>query len=298
MMMCMISVADAFEDFRGNLEITGFEERVVAARQEKVRAAVAGGLSVGGSFLTGSYRRRTLIGPMRDADVDIVVVLDRGYRRRGPRAVLNLVKDTLREEYPTSKISRNGQAVTIGFSDFTVDVVPAFEVWWDSATLDICNSGDGAWIRTNPRKHIEISSKINKRADGLVVPAVKMLKAWNRAAGRPLRSFHLEVLAWKVLDPGWRAYVFGAGLGMGSDPENLARFFAEAPGRLRRKLPDPARDEGDLGAYLTDRARGEVISRLETAASRCQRAERLLVDGDVTGAAILYRKVFGDAFPC
>jgi hypothetical protein len=125
-----------------------------------------------------------------------------------------------------------------------------------------------------------------------------MLKAWNRAAGRPLRSFHLEVLAWKVLDPGWRADFFGAGLGMGSDPENLARFFAEAPGRLGRKLHDPARDEGDLGAYLTDRARGEVISRLETAASRCQRAERLLADGDVTGAGILYRKVFGDAFPC
>jgi hypothetical protein len=298
MMMHMISVADAFQDFRRHLEITGLQESVVASRQEKIRTVVARGLAVDDSFLTGSYRRRTLIAPMRDADVDIVMVLDHDYRRRGPTAVLDLVKDTLSQEYPASKISRNGQAVTIRFSDFTVDVVPAFRVWWDSETVDICNSGDGTWIRTSPQKHIEISSKTNKRSDGLVVPAVKMLKAWNRTAGRPLRGFHLEVLAWKVLDPGWRAYFFGAGLGMGSDPENVARFFAEAPGRLRRKLPDPARDEGDLGAYLTDWARDEVVSRLKTAASRCQRAEHLLADGDVAGAAILYRKVFGDAFPC
>jgi hypothetical protein len=293
----VLTVSSAFEEFRGNLEITGLQESMAAARQERIRASVGRDLTVRRSFLTGSYRRRTLIAPMRDADVDIIVVLDRAYRRRGPRAVLDLVKDTLREEYPSSKISCNGQAVTIRFSDFTVDVVPAFETWWDSDVLDICNSGDGTWIRTNPGKHIKISSEVNDRTGGLLVPSVKMLKAWNRAAGRPMRGFHLEVVAWKVLDPGWRASWFGAGLGMGSDPENLARFFAEAPGRLRRRLPDPARDDGDLGAYLTGPGRAEAIAMLETAGSRCRRAAELLAGGDAAGAGDLYRKVFGDAFP-
>lgn len=218
----MLTVTAAFEEFRGNLEITGLQESVVAARQEKVRAAVARGLTVRNSYLTGSYRRHTLIPPMRDADVDIIVVLDRSYWSRGPRAVLDLVKAILRETYPSSKISRNGQAVTISFSDFTVDVVPVFATWWDSDVLDICNSSDDTWIRTNPSKHIKISSEINKRTAKLLVPSVKMIKAWNRTAGRPLRGFHLEVLAWKVLDPGWRAAWFGAGLGMGSAPENLS----------------------------------------------------------------------------
>jgi Second Messenger Oligonucleotide or Dinucleotide Synthetase domain len=293
----VLTVTAAFEEFRGNLEITGLQESVVAARQERVRAAVARGLTVRDSFLTGSYRRGTLIAPMRDADVDIIVVLDRGYRRRGSRAVLDLARAALREEYPSSKVSRSGQAVTISFSDFTVDVVPAFTTWWDSDVLDICNSGDNTWIRTNPRKHIKISSEANSRSGGVLVPSIKMLKAWNRTAGRPMRGFHLEVLAWKVLDPGWRAAWFGAGLGLGSDPENLSRFFAEAPGRLRRKLADPARDEGDVGAYLTDQGRTEAISRLHAAASRCQRATQLLGEGDVAGANALYRKVFGDAFP-
>ena len=46
------------------------------------------------------------------------MVLDRTYRRRGPRAVLDLVNGTLRETYPSSKVNRNGQAATISFSEF------------------------------------------------------------------------------------------------------------------------------------------------------------------------------------
>lgn len=294
----MLTVTPAFADFRGNLELTGLQESLVATRQAKVRAALGRDLTVHDSFLTGSYRRRTLIAPMRDADVDIIVVLDRTYRRRGPRAVLNLVKDTLGETYPSSKISRNGQAVTITFSDFTVDVVPAFTPWWDSDSLDICNSGDESWIRTNPRKHIEISSKINQRTGGLLVPTVKMLKAWNRTAGRPLRSFHLETLAWKILDPGWFLTMWwGPGVGLGSDPDNIRKFFTQAQDRLRRRLPDPARDAGDVGSYLTERARDDATSKLAIAASRCARAGQMLAGGDEEGANALYRKVFGDAFP-
>ena len=229
------ATVDEFACFRGSLELTGLQESLVADRQAKVRAAVEGRLAVSASFLTGSYRRHTLITPLREADVDIVVVLDRGYRRRGARAVLELVKSALRETYPSSRISRNGQAVTIRFADFTVDVVPAFATcWWEDDGWDICNSGDDTWIRTNPGKHIELSSKINQRTDGLLVPTVKILKAWNRNAGRPLRSFHLEVLAWKILDPGWfLAGWWGAGVGMGADPDNVRRFFTEAPASCR-----------------------------------------------------------------
>jgi hypothetical protein len=36
----MLTVTAAFECFRGNLEITGLQESLVAARQERARAAV------------------------------------------------------------------------------------------------------------------------------------------------------------------------------------------------------------------------------------------------------------------
>lgn len=128
----MLSRGQAFERLRQNLELTGLQETTVAKRQQNVREAVETRLTVVDDFLTGSYRRHTLIGPLKEADVDIVVVLDRSYRAAGALAVLDRVREALLEEYPrTPKISRNGQAVTISFSDFVVDVVPAFNLpWW------------------------------------------------------------------------------------------------------------------------------------------------------------------------
>jgi len=84
----MVTRVQAFERLRSNLELTGLKESTVATRQKNIRAAVATQLTVVADFLTGSYRRQTLIGPLKSADVDIVVVLDRGYRERGTRAVL------------------------------------------------------------------------------------------------------------------------------------------------------------------------------------------------------------------
>src|SRR5437588_247770 len=46
MMVGMLSVVAAFEDFRGNLEITGLQESAVVGRQERVRATVARELTV------------------------------------------------------------------------------------------------------------------------------------------------------------------------------------------------------------------------------------------------------------
>lgn len=187
----MLTRTQAFERLRSNLELTVPQETTVATRQTSVRAAVARQLIVVDAFLTGSYRRQTLIGPLKRADVDIVVVLDRDYKQRGPRAVLELVKKALLVEYPqTPEISRNGQAVTITFSDFVVDVVPAFvRPWWTwDDGWDICDSGSDRWIATNPKRHVEISAGANRLHGDQLVPRIKQLKAWNRTVGEPLRS--------------------------------------------------------------------------------------------------------------
>ncbi|MBN1171300.1 MAG: hypothetical protein JXA67_03920 [Micromonosporaceae bacterium] len=295
------TVSDAFNRFRANLELTGLQESTVAERQSSVRAAVARELPVIDDFLTGSYRRHTLIAPLSRADVDLVAVLDRSLRRRGPRAVLDATRRVLLKSYPNSEVSRNGQAITIRFSDFVVDLVPAFVVpWWDlgGEGWDICDSGSDTWLRTNPRKHTELSAEINRRTGGRLVPTVKMIKAWNRTAGSPLRSFHLEALAWSTFDPGWVPYHwFGPGVSMETDPDNVSRFFSNAECLLGRRLPDPAQGRGDVGAYLSKSARTAAKSKVKTAHQRCQRAATLHATGDHVAAAAIYRQVFGDAFP-
>ena len=113
---------------RENLEITDLQGSTVSTRQRNVREAVEREMTVLNSFLGGSYARSTMIGPLSKGDIDIFVVLAASYYERDkPAALLDRVRTILLKTYPTTpKISRNGQAVTISFTDFAVDVVPCF----------------------------------------------------------------------------------------------------------------------------------------------------------------------------
>ncbi len=127
------TIAQAFSELRANLEITDFQESVIATRQQAVRSTLPAGMEVLDDFLTGSYRRQTMIAPLKEADVDIFVIFPVTYfnhyngQNGGPAGLLDFTKRTLLKKYTrTPSISRNGQAVTIRFDDFVVDVVVGF----------------------------------------------------------------------------------------------------------------------------------------------------------------------------
>ena len=96
------------------------------------------------------------------------------------------------------RICRNGQAVTITFTDFCVDVVPGFHR--QGGGYLIPDATGGRWLSTDPKRHVEIWSAANQAPEGDLSPLVKMLKAWNRAHGGFLRSFHLEALTLAILN--------------------------------------------------------------------------------------------------
>ncbi|MGA7361706.1 MAG: hypothetical protein WBZ07_01975, partial [Candidatus Dormiibacterota bacterium] len=296
----LLTRVQAFEALRRNLELTGLQEKTVATRHHKVRDAIASQLTVVDHFLTGSYRRQTLIGPLKQADVDVVVVLDRSYRSRGPRAVLDLVRVALLVEYTkTPKISRNGQAVTITFSDFVLDVVPAFaHPWWawDNG-WDICDSGSERWISTNPKKHVEIGAGANRLHNGQLVPRIKQLKAWNRTVGEPLHSFHLEALAWSIFGPYYGPSWFWSSFTVNADWTSARYFFDKARQSLSGALSDPAGTGKDVALYLHGTELKSATSKVTTAYERCLRAEKAAKTGDLAVMHETYRRVFGDYYP-
>src|SRR5580658_6979829 len=122
------TIDEGFRVLRQNLQITDLQAETVSTRQTYMRAALDDDFSILETFLTGSYRRNTMIAPLKEADVDIFVVLDPYYYQgAGQTSLLNDVRVALRKTYPTTpRISPDGQAVTITFTDFKVDVVPGF----------------------------------------------------------------------------------------------------------------------------------------------------------------------------
>lgn len=288
------SISEAFQKLKSNLEISDLQTETVSTRQQNVRKVVEGGLVVSDSFLTGSYIRNTMIAPLSEADIDILVVLDNQYfynyndgKNMGQAGLLDLVKQTLRKTYTkTPDISRNGQAVTIRFDDFMVDVVPGFNRK-DGGYL-IPNSISQSWISTDPKKHVEIFSQANAAHDGDFIPLIKMIKAWNKNSGQFFCSFHLEVLALQIL----------TNVKISDFPSGMRYFFDKGREKIKFQTADPSGYSGDVGSYISTNAHiQEATGKFQIAFDRALKAEDYAKQGYTQSAFEEWNKIFGDYFP-
>jgi hypothetical protein len=287
------TIEAAFRDFKSNLEITGLQKSTVSSRQQSVRDAVNKELSVSDSFLAGSYSRSTMIAPLKEADVDIFIILDNKYfdhyngKNGGQAGLLDLLKRGLKKTYTkTPDISRNGQAVTITFTDFMVDVVPAF--YRKGGGYLIPNSISQSWISTDPKKHVEIWTAENQAHNSDLVPLIKMIKRWNRMINNYFMSFHLEVMILKTL---YQVKITDFSSG-------VRYFFDKARNYVTKQNPDPAGYKGDVGAYLnTQQKIDNAVSRIETAYKRALKAEDYAYRYQLEYAIDIWRQIFGNYFP-
>lgn len=288
------TIAQGFQTLKSNLEITDLQAETVSIRQQNVRDVVAVGLTVIDDFLTGSYSRNTMIAPLNEADVDIFVVLDVKYYHQynqgqngGQAGLLDLMKRTLLKTYTrTPDISRDGQAVSIRFTDFVVDVIPAFNR--QGGGYLIPNALTASWLSTDPKQHIEIMTKANAVHNGDLIPLIKMVKGWNRTVDRHFRSFHLEVMALAIF----------ANVTISDFPTGLRYFFDKARALVTQQNIDPAGLGGDVGNYVNTESKiGEAVQKFQKAYDRAVTAERLASQGNLSSAFEAWEKIFGHYFP-
>jgi hypothetical protein len=288
------TIQQSFIKFKQNLEITGLQESTVSTRRKSIYEVLEAGLDVEDSFLTGSYARSTMIAPLKEADIDIFAVLNPKYfhhynqgQNGGQAGLLDLVKRVLLKTYTrTPDISRNGQAVTIRFEDFVVDVVPGFSK--QGGGYLIPNSITSSWISTDPKKHVELVSSSNRAHNGDFVPLVKMIKAWNRNINKHFRSFHLEVLALQIFN----------NVTISDFPSGARYYFDKGHDLITQKNLDPAGYGGDVGEYQnTQETIREAASKFQLAYERAVKAEDFARRDYVSHAVDMWIKIFGDPFP-
>ncbi|TIL44540.1 CBASS oligonucleotide cyclase [Mesorhizobium sp.] len=281
------TISEGFRQFRTNLEITSLQESTTSSRQQNVRDTVAEDFEVLESFLTGSYRRNTMIAPLTTADIDVFIVLDpKYYTDQSQHALLSSVMTTLKKRYPkTPKIKPDGQAVTITFTNFKVDVVPGF--YRTGGGFLIPDSHLKRWIPTDPKKHVDLWSASNKAHHGSLVPLIKMLKCWNREKGNLFRSFHLEVLVRHVLKD----------VTITDYPSGARWVFDKMRDKVWTKIADPAGYSDDVASYLAKSEADRMIAALDQAYRRARTAENYSNQGYAKLAIDEWRWIFADYFP-
>lgn len=290
------TVKEAFREFASNLNITDRQTTVVANCRQNVVAKLGAKLSLHSdqpSLLIGSYDRDTLIRPLSDADVDVMVVLHYGKHKNwdsgdGAKQALDRFRDILVEAYPDTSCGIDRNCVTMKLSQFRLDVVPAFRN--DAGHYTVPDTYRKAWLKTNPIAFADRVTKINKAMGGDFVPLIKMVKAWNARFNPRLRGFHIECMMINRYSTYTESYTMHS---------MVKVFFADLPSYLKSPSHDPVTgdqvdlymDNGSLGFK-----RADLVSRAEKAAAK---AEEAYNDSDKYPSVAIgeWRDLMGDFFP-
>lgn len=289
------TVKEAFKEFAGNLNITDRQETAVANCKANIISKIKAKLKLHNeeARVIGSWDRDTLIRYLSEGDVDVMVVLHYGDNKGwdtldGTRQVLQKFKSILDEAYPKTPCGIYRNCVTMKLSEFRLDVVPAFSLQAGGYTIPDTHRKE--WIPTDPITFADQMTRINKNMDGCFKPLMKMVKAWNRDNGKPLRGFHLECIFYERYKDYTQAYTYSS---------MVCRFFEALPGYLSRACYDPItgdRVDAYLGGSEPGSDRQKVIATAKKAVSLAIEA---LNDEDKYPSVAIgeWKELLGEFFP-
>jgi len=190
------SILEEFEKFRSKIEPTEQEKSSISSSHTKIRGILSNSdvINIVDSFLTGSYARQTMIRPLKD--VDFFVQIHYGnHKNETSGQLLRKILIVLRKAYPLTPISIASPCVTIKFSYCDFEIVPAIGFSDNEELYKIPDNAGTGWQETYPKIPDKWITQENKKAEGLFIPTIKILKKWRDTHCRSLRSFHLEMLA-------------------------------------------------------------------------------------------------------
>ena len=155
------------------------------------------------SFVVGSYGKNTEIRPPSDVDVlfELPAEVRSRYQNRTGNVhsrLLQEVKNVLLGGFPTTAMSGDGQIVSVPFTTYAVEVLPAFRTS-DNMYVHADANGCGTWRTTHPRQETADLTASNRTTGGKTIHLVKLAKAWRAARGVKIKSFVLELAAVKFL---------------------------------------------------------------------------------------------------
>lgn len=287
----VLTVPQAFDELFSAIEMTDPERAMASTQQKSLRVKLDALLHLDTTYLSGSYRRRTLIRPVDD--IDLLLVLDGSQYKDiialdgvGATTALDLVKVALSNAYPKSEIKPWGRCIQIKFAGTGIgfDVVPAFRD--DDGAFYIPDQDHGAWVRTDPKEVERLVTEANEKTDGWLIPLVKLLKSWKDANDAPIRGYHLEALAYHALQ---------------TAPANaragIADLFAQLAIDVLCTTPDIWMHGEAPDTHMAYADRLKVSTMLQQAATDARRAQQLEDDDDVNGAHAIWRALFGKRYP-
>ncbi|OGR89701.1 MAG: hypothetical protein A2992_06265 [Elusimicrobia bacterium RIFCSPLOWO2_01_FULL_59_12] len=241
------------------------------------------------TFLSGSYRRRTAVKPIKDVDIFVVLAGEQGSARK----TLEWLEKALGRLGYKAKTAPQRRSVRVDLSYVTMDVVPALAPEGLDRPLKIPARQEDKWILSHPKKHIEYVENLNQlSSDERLVPTVKMIKWWRgyqmEKAKHP-KSFFLENLCCRHVNMTASSYAEACV----SIFESMVNSYGQVPDRVAQ-IADPGLSGQMISTGITLQEFQDFMGRVHQSLGAAQAALRSDNEKD---SAALWRQVFGPEFP-
>jgi hypothetical protein len=168
------------------------------------------------SLYVGSYGRGTDI---HVSDIDMIIELPYSvyekydkYSTNGQSALLQAVRDSIKNTYSTTHIRSDGQVVQLNFDDgICYEIVPGFlNKDGESFTYPDANNG-GSWKVTRPRAEINGIRNGDSQSNNNLKRLCRMTRAWKDQWSIPMGGLLIDTLAYNFIKQ-WeyrdRSFVF------------------------------------------------------------------------------------------
>ncbi len=151
-------------------------------------------------YIVGSVGRNTAIKNVSDLDIifdlpnEVFEKYD-DYKTNGQSALLQEIKNVIKERYPRTDISGDGQVVVINFNNYTVELVPGFKQNDESFKYPDTNDG-GSWKYTYPLSEQEECENCETNSENKFYDFCHIVRAWKNKVGFKFGGLLIDTLVY------------------------------------------------------------------------------------------------------
>ncbi len=196
---------DIFNEFISKLQIDNYDDinTSLDGIAKKLNQKYYDNSTTENYLIVGSMGRNTSI--KGESDIDAIYELpDEVFKRfddyesNGQSQLLNEIRDTLKEKYPSTDIKGDGQVVVISFTKYNIELVPGFKQDDDSYKYPDTHDG-GSWKITKPILEIyEANNMINDT--NTYRDICQMIREWKANNGVTICGLLIDTLIKNFLD--------------------------------------------------------------------------------------------------
>jgi hypothetical protein len=283
------SIDQGFSDFHDKLKTSAVETAFAKSHRASIEACLKSNFGLNRFVKIGSFGNGTNIS--NHSDVDYLACLPASVLTNSSTASLVKIKNALNVRFPYTDVQVCTPAIVCPFGSYKsedTEVVVAYYIKENNSfkVYGIADGNDG-WMQICPDAHNAYVDSVDKKHSGKVKPLIRFIKAWKFYQNVPIKSFYLEMRVAKYAD-GETCIIYDI---------DVKRILTMLRDNELAALQDPMGIDGYIYPCKTEAFKQDALSKLNTAATRAEKAREAELAHDTKTAFDWWKLVYNNHFP-